>query len=384
MTARHALSVALRRGFVGLILLVLALAPPRGAAGAEFTLEPAYPAQALRGPLDANGAVIWNHGINFLYGAEAAAAPVPILMSVFRDAGWDVFRLLRPRMSEEPRGSAAEIAATVRRLTERGYAKVVLAGQSGGAWLALMAASRSADIHAVIANAPAYYGTDHPTYLKNSYILLDHLNDIRRGRIMISYFSDDPFDPGGRGEKSAAILAAHDVPHLVIDRPDELAGHNAGDSALFLRRFGACVLAVAGDGPMPSRAECASDWGRAPSAALKLPSGLAAALPGGGPADRFLGKWYGWYPNGREAMLVIERVSGVEVEAVYAYGAGPDPAWKAGFTYRKGHLVEDTLVFEEQGQSTLRYALRPDGALAAQWTAADGIASLAATLHRVD
>ena len=50
--------------------------------------------------------------MNFLYGAEGAEAPVPVFVSLLRDAGWDVFRLLRPRMGEEPRGSAAEVAAT--------------------------------------------------------------------------------------------------------------------------------------------------------------------------------------------------------------------------------------------------------------------------------
>lgn len=237
-------------------IILLAASLSGGAARADFPMAPAYPAAALKGPRDAKGAVIWNHGINFLYGSEASAAPVPILMTAFRDAGWDVFRLLRPRMSEEPRGSAAEIAAAAQRLKQQGYARIVLAGQSGGAWLSLMAASRSGDVDAVIANAPAYYGTDHPTYYKNSFILLDYIDDIRRGRIMISYFSADPYDPGGRGAKSEEILAKHGVPHLIIDRPEGLSGHNAGNSDLFLRRFGACALAVAGDGPMPTRESC--------------------------------------------------------------------------------------------------------------------------------
>jgi dienelactone hydrolase len=365
-------------------IILLAAWLPAGAARAEFPLEPAYPKVSLKGPQGAKGAVIWNHGINFLYGSDASAAPVPILLTAFRDAGWDVFRLPRPRMSEEPRASAAEVAAAAHRLKQLGYARIVLAGQSGGAWLSLMAAGRSEDIDAVIANAPAYYGTDHPTYLKNSYVLLDHVGDIRRGRIMISYFTDDPYDPGGRGAKSDEILAKNDVPHLVIDRPAGLSGHNAGDSGLFLRRFGACMLAVAGDGPMPTRESCASAWGRTPSAALQLPSGLTVAVAGGGPADPFLGKWYGWYANGREVMLVIERAAGSEVDAVYLVGDGPDPALKAGVTHRKGRIVDGKLVFEENGLSTLRYSAGQDGSLAAQWVAADGASSLEATLHRVN
>jgi dienelactone hydrolase len=375
-----------RRSLRGFRLLAL-VAPLllAGAAGAEeFRLEPAFPETPLRGPAAAKGAVIWNHGINFIYGAEGAAAALPMFVTLFRDADWDVFRLLRPRMSEEPRSSAGQLVASAQRLRHEGYAKIVLTGQSGGAWLSLMAAGRSEDIHAVIANAPAYYGTDRPTYLKNAYILFDYLDDIRRGRIMISYFGDDPFDPGGRGEKSDELLAAHAVPHLVLDRPEGLGGHSAGNSGLFVRRFGACVLAVAGDGPMPARAACESDWGKTPSAEFARAANFRPATPSGGPADRFLGKWYGAYGNGREAMLVIEHATGGEVEAAYLVGAGPDAASPPALVRRSGHVDQEKLVFQEKGQPTLRYALRPDGMLDAQWVAADEFSRLSAAFHRVD
>jgi hypothetical protein len=117
---------------------------------------------------------------------------------------------------------------------------------------------------------------------------------------------------------------------------------------------------------------------------MTLPPGLTVAVAGGGPADLFLGKWYGWYANGREVMLVVERTAGAEVDAVYATGGGPDPAWKAGVMHRKGRVVDGKLVFEEAGLSTLRYGPRPDDSLAAQWIAADGTSSLEATLHRVN
>jgi dienelactone hydrolase len=367
------------------VALLLALLIPSSAAHADFKLEPAYPAVSLKGPAAAQGAVIWNHGINFLYGSEASESAVPIFVTLLRDGGFDVFRLIRPRASEEPRSSAAELAATAKRLKAQGYAKIVLAGQSGGGWLSLMAASRSDDIHAVIANAPAYYGTDRPTYLKNGFILADHLDDIRHGRIMISYFSDDPYDPGGRGAKAEEKLTSHDVEHLVIDRPEGITGHLGGDSGLFMRRFGGCILAVAGDGPMPTRAGCESSWGRAPSIELKLPADLVIAAPKGDgtPVEPFLGKWYGYYDNGRELMLVVERVDGAEVEAVYAVGPAPDQSIKSAIKRRHGRLVDRRLVFAEQGESTLSYALRENDTLAARWIAADESSHLETVLRRV-
>ncbi|MGO8917675.1 MAG: alpha/beta hydrolase [Stellaceae bacterium] len=376
-------SRVLRRGLALVLLGAFLLLPPRLAGAGGFTLEPAYPATPLKGPVGARGAVIWNHGINFLYGTEGAAAPVPVFVTLLRDAGWDVFRLLRPRMSEEQRASTAALVAAAARLKQQGYGRIVLAGQSGGAWLSLMAAGESSDIHAVIADAPAYYGADHPTYLRNGFVLFDYIDAIRRGRIMISYFKDDPYDPGGRGPRSDELLAAHDVPHLVIDQPDGFSGHSSDDTGLFLRRFGACVLAVAGDGPMPSRARCESDWGKAPSAELPLPPAFALAASGGGPAGPFLGKWYGYYPDGRELMLAIERTTGAEVEALYATGPGLLPGQEPAAIHRAGRVAEGALVFEEKGLSTLRFARRPDGGLDALWIAADGGARLDATLHRL-
>lgn len=374
-----------RRRHIFLLLLagLLGLGAPPPAAADEFALVAADPAKPEAGPETAKGAVIWNHGVNFLLGTEGSAAPLPHFLTLFQKAGWDVFRLLRPRMSEEPRGSSAEIAATAERLKRQGYAKIVLAGQSGGAWLSLMAAGQSEAIHAVIANAPAWYGTDRPTYLMNGFVLMDHIDAIRRGRIMISYFTDDPYDPGGRGETSEQLLAAHGVPHLVLDRPAGFSGHFAGNSALFERRFGACMLAVAGDGPMPSAASCDSGWGEAPSAALPVPRDLALAAPDGGAADAFLGRWYGTYPNGREVMLAIERVEAASVEAAYILGPGLTPDLKPAVTQRRGSIAEGRLVFADRGKSTLRFVPREDGMLDAEWVAADGKARLDAVLRRL-
>lgn len=371
------------RALAILIAAVVTLGALRPATADAFSLVPAYPAEPDLGPAAAKGAVIWNHGVNFLYGTEASEAPLPEFLVLFREAGWDVFRLLRPRMSEEPNSSSDEVAATAHRLKQQGYARIVLAGQSGGAWLSLMAAGKSQDIDAVIANAPAWYGTDRPTYFKNSVFLLDYIDDIRRGRIMIGYFNDDPYDPGGRAAKSDALLAAHGVPHLVLDRPDGFSGHFSGNTALFARRFGTCLLAVAGDGPMPTQASCDSHWGETPSAALPVPRHLAPAAPSGGPADAFLGKWYGYYQNGREVMLAVLGADAASVDADYIVGPGFAPQAKGAATRRSGRIDDGALVFAGEGRSTLRCTPRADGSLEAAWKAADGDAELETVLHRV-
>ncbi|HWI27190.1 MAG TPA: alpha/beta hydrolase [Stellaceae bacterium] len=366
-----------------LAALLLSLAAPTLAAAEDFALVQAYPDHPNAGPAAAKGAVIWNHGVNFLYGTEGADAPLPLFLRLFRSSGWDVFRLLRPRMAEEQRFSSSQIVKTAHRLKQQGYRRIVLAGQSGGAWLSLMAAGKSDDIHAVIADAPAWYGTDHPTYLMNGFVLLDYIDAIRRGRIMIGYFKNDPYDPGGRARKSAELLAAHGVPHVVLERPQGFSGHFSGNTALFVRRFGACLLQVSGDGPMPTPASCDSGWGEAPSAALPVPRDLKPAGTSGGPADPFLGKWYGSYPNGREVMLAIEHAQAGSVEAAYIIGPGLTANLKPAVSRRSGRIAEGKLVFAEPGLSRLLCTPREDGGLDLDWIAAGGGRQLDAVLHRV-
>jgi hypothetical protein len=155
---------------------------------------------------------------------------------------------------------------------------------------------------------------------------------------------------------------------------------------VFARRFGQCALAVAGEGPMPRREACESDWGRAPSAALAVPPELRAAAPPTGdprPEDALLGRWFGTYESGREVMLVITRVAGGEVEALYAFGPAAEPGLPGGTARRVGRFSEGTLLFAEPGLATLRYRMREDGLLEGEWIAADERARLATVLRRL-
>jgi hypothetical protein len=69
--------------------------------------------------------------------------------------------------------------------------------------------------------------------------------------------------------------------------------------------------------------------------------------------------------------------------SLYAIGPGADRSAKASFTRRKGLVAEESLVFAGSGLATLRYSLRGDGTLDAQWVAADGGSHLEAVLRRL-
>jgi hypothetical protein len=100
--------------------------------------------------------------------------------------------------------------------------------------------------------------------------------------------------------------------------------------------------------------------------------------------NAFVGKWYGFYPNGREVVLAVERVKGEEVTAIYALGPGLEADQKAEWVRRSGRVAAEELLFREKGRNTLKYRLRPDGRLAATWISVDGVSQLEATLRRID
>jgi pimeloyl-ACP methyl ester carboxylesterase len=387
-------SIAAARGLVlGLVVLTGA---PAGAVG----LDPAFN-QALVGPDRAIGAVVWNHGRSI--NTEDADSPSPPYLRVLRDAGWEVLRFNRPRDGDTLTASTRRLVELVGQLKHKGYRRIVLAGQSFGAFLALMAADTSGDVDAVVATAPAAFGNFdefYDSWRLNATRLYPLLERIKRARVMLFYFHGDDFDPGGRGEHSRAILSSRQVGFSVVDQPAFLAGHWASSTGLFLRRFGNCIRDFIDADKIEGERVCEPAWGEAPSAEMRLPDELvhpraalraaAGAAGGSAPAGPASGgasgrqSWYGFYPNGREVLLAIEETRGNDVSAVYAIGPGIDDDEPAEWSHRKGHLVDDEFIFDEQGKSTLRFRPRADGGLSATWTSPDGKTSMEAGLRRLD
>jgi pimeloyl-ACP methyl ester carboxylesterase len=382
----------------GLVLNILALiGVPAGAAG----LDPAFN-QTLLGTEQAIGAVVWNHGRSI--NTEDADSPTPPYLRVLRDAKWDVLRFNRLRDGDTLTASTRRLVELVGQLKRKGYRRIVLAGQSFGAFLALMAADSSDDVDAVIATAPAAFGNFdefYDSWRLNATRLYPLLERIKRARVMLFYFHGDDFDPGGRGEHSRAILAGRQIGFSVVDQPAFLAGHWASSTGLFLRRFGACIRDFVDAEKIEGERVCEPDWGEAPSAEMRLPDELVhpraalrtaaatagASAPAGPPfGSGAVGRqsWYGFYPNGREVLLAIEETHGSEVAAIYAIGPGIDENEPAEWSRRKGRLVETEFLFDEKGKSTLRFRPRADGGLSATWTSPDGKTSMDAGLHRLD
>jgi dienelactone hydrolase len=237
------------------------------AARAQLWLDPADPARSALGPAKAAGAVIWSHGRSVM--SEDSDAPTPPYMGALRDGGWDTFRFNRRRASDTLGDSSAALAEIVHRLKLKGYRRVALAGQSFGAFVSLMAAA-SDEVDAVIATAPAAYGSFsdfYDSWRSNATALYPLLERVRRARVMLFYFHGDDFDPGGRGAESRDILAARQLDFAVIDQPPRLVTHWAAGTPLFGQLYSRCILGFLEAGHAAAQAGC-------PGEALWAASGL--------------------------------------------------------------------------------------------------------------
>jgi dienelactone hydrolase len=247
-------------------------------------LAPADPAQTALGPTRARGAVIWSHGRSV--NSEDSQAPTPPYMAALHDGGWDTFRFNRMRTSDTLSASAVELSQVVRRLKQQGYQQVALAGQSFGAFLSLMAADASDQVDAVIATAPAAYGSFgefYDSWRNNATKLYPLLDQVKRARVMVFYFHGDDFDPGGRGDRSREILTKRGIQNVVIDQPPQLTTHWAASTALFVKKYGGCILGFLDAARIAEGARCQDDvfWAGSPDAAPATSSGPGASLPTG-------------------------------------------------------------------------------------------------------
>jgi dienelactone hydrolase len=228
---------------ISLALAILFFGAARAGAQQPLWLEPADAGHPALGPRNADGAVIWSHGRSV--DSEDCEAQTPPYIAELDDARWDAFRFNRRRAYDTLGLSTRKLTAEVHRLKLEGYRQVALAGQSFGAFLSLMAADASDEVDAVIATAPAAYGSStdfQESWRLNATKLYPLLEQLRHARVMLFYFQGDDFDPGGRGKRSREILLARKLPFIVVDQPPGLTSHWAAGDRQFARLFGHCIL----------------------------------------------------------------------------------------------------------------------------------------------
>ena len=174
-------------------------------------LDPAFPEPAA-GPSRAKGVLVWSHGRSI--NTEDSKSPTPAYLQALRDDGWDVMRFDRLSRGDTLTDSSKRLVEHTAALKQKGYKQIILAGQSFGAFLSLMAADASPEVDGVIATAPAAYGSFEDFYDSwrlNATKLYPLLEQVKRARVIVFYFHGDDFDPGGRGDRSRQILSQRGV-----------------------------------------------------------------------------------------------------------------------------------------------------------------------------
>lgn len=217
-----------------------AAAPPLLPAIGRLRPQPYW---ANQGPQSAAGLIVWSHG--YMSGRNATASAPQGQVGNFTAAGYDLYRFDREWIRDWP-GDATALANAVREAKAMGYRRVVLAGQSAGAWVSMAATMRGAPVDGVISVAAAHHG-----YVKD-------MNDISKARsewrqivqgiktgprLVVVNFANDDYDVGGRMDDARAAFAASGVQAAVISDPEGFKGHGAASGNAFPRKFGACIHA---------------------------------------------------------------------------------------------------------------------------------------------
>lgn len=208
-----------------------------------------------QGPARARGAYVWAHG-RAAGGQDSRGSQPQPHVRVFNNAGWDVLRFDRDPALDETAVAADWLRSALRVLRAEGYARIIVGGQSRGAWNALQALDEPGLVDGVVAVAPAAHGPKgSPAWAWAVADLQQVLRQARSpaARVAVATFAGDEFDPDPEARRRLfRALAAPQVRALLfLDRPTGLAGHGGGAEPAFTQRFGSCLLAFMEARPEP-------------------------------------------------------------------------------------------------------------------------------------
>ncbi len=215
-----------------------------GVAGADAPdigrLRP-EPYWSMRGPKLAAGLIVWSHG--YMAGRNATSGAPQSWIGRFTRMGYDLYRFDREWIVDWA-GDATALADAVRKAREMGYRRVVLAGQSAGAWVSLAALARGAPVDGVISIAAAHHG--EVTKMRDTTRARSEWQNVIEAlkpgpRVVLVNFAEDTYDVGGRMADARAAFAKSGLAAVVIDNPDGFKGHGAASDLAFARKFGGCI-----------------------------------------------------------------------------------------------------------------------------------------------
>jgi dienelactone hydrolase len=358
-----------------------ALATP-AAAVEQYWIAPAYEARPLKGPAEATGYVIWNHGLK---GTDPQYQYPPArLVEGLAARGWDVVKLNRDPTYENDWSNAGKmhvrrLVAEIEAARGKGYKRIIIGGQSYGGAIALEAGSRVDGLWGVIATAPGTgqstsYGsvTDRWSYAIASQTY-DQLRALRPTRVVLVLPKDDEYISIARGPEARRLMSGRAMPFLLVDETVPIKGHGAANTLEF-RPWATCInwFLDLGAAPGPGEFRCLRDE-------LHL---VLGSLGGKFPPQQGAPAWFGYFIKvGQEVLVSLHPDKEAGTVADYAWGKGLFATAKPGmasapaerrasghvFTLSNGAVVSATpepdetlrVVFEKPGQDKLEAVLQP-------------------------
>lgn len=206
-----------------------------------------------RGPALATGIILWSHGQatghpSWQYGA-------PPVIRLFAERGWDVFLVQRNPRCEgswpaKGREYVDNLVNEVLEAKKRGYRRVLVAGQSVGAGIALGASGGPGQIEGVMAFALSHgrrscrdARTIRPGMIPFHEKQIEKaIRESRSPRILISMGRDDHCVGYSFSPLISSALAKKSVAYIHLDESMAIAGHGAATGTEFASLYGDCVL----------------------------------------------------------------------------------------------------------------------------------------------
>jgi pimeloyl-ACP methyl ester carboxylesterase len=227
-----------------LVLLLLLMTVPVGAAempsAAPFHISSAF---TPVGPAAARGALVWLHG-SYDTDVQPESPPEPGWVARMAALGFDIWRFDRSPGADPLTEGGAGLLHGATALRQAGYRRVVVAGHSRGAFIALSGLAHPDVIDAVAAISPAAHGTSlarRPLAMAAYQLLLDAAGSVDLALVLLQ---DDPLEPDSAGRDTAARTMARRTGARLLDivQPDEPRGHMGGYDVNFDKLFGARLV----------------------------------------------------------------------------------------------------------------------------------------------
>jgi dienelactone hydrolase len=209
------------------------------ASGTEFIHAAGF---NYAGPAKASGVLVWVPGT---YGKDQSGPPPPPDF-VGREAasGMDVWCFNRARNDDPLDRGGEELAHEIQDLRDGGYHRVVVAGHSRGAWIALTLLAHPGLADAIVAFDPAAHGTraDHMANAMADWTALWETAVNNGTHVVLVQLAEDPYDPDP-ARRLAVARARLGANLLSIFQPATPKGHAGVYDPAFDPLFGAQIAA---------------------------------------------------------------------------------------------------------------------------------------------